>query len=44
MNRSPPDGFPFGSVTKFLTAELVMQFVCDGDMDLDDPLAGLLPD
>ncbi|MGW1460255.1 serine hydrolase domain-containing protein [Streptomyces albidoflavus] len=37
-------GFPFGSVTKFLTAELVMQFVCDGDLDLDDPLAGLLPD
>lgn len=37
-------GFPFGSVTKFLTAELVMQFVSDGDLDLDEPLAGLLPD
>ncbi|MFD4986660.1 serine hydrolase domain-containing protein [Streptomyces sp. NPDC058374] len=41
---TPRTGFPFGSVTKFLTAELVMQFVSDGDLDLDEPLAGLLPD
>ncbi|MFD5752140.1 serine hydrolase domain-containing protein [Streptomyces sp. NPDC127033] len=36
--------FPYGSVTKFFTAELVMQFVSDGDLDLDEPLSGLLPD
>ncbi|MFB6814998.1 serine hydrolase domain-containing protein [Streptomyces sp. NPDC056347] len=36
--------FPFGSVTKFFTATLVMQFVSDGDIDLDEPLTGLLPE
>lgn len=36
--------FPLGSVTKFLTASLVMQFVSDGDIDLDEPLAALLPE
>jgi CubicO group peptidase (beta-lactamase class C family) len=36
--------FPYGSVTKFLTAVLVMQFVSDGDLDLDEPLADLLPE
>ncbi|MFF3734378.1 serine hydrolase domain-containing protein [Streptomyces sp. NPDC002476] len=36
--------FPFGSVTKFFTAALVMQLVSDGDIDLDEPLADLLPE
>ncbi|MFE9888227.1 serine hydrolase domain-containing protein [Streptomyces scopuliridis] len=34
--------FPFGSVTKFFTAGLIMQFVSDGDLDLDEPLSGLV--
>ncbi|GCB44679.1 serine hydrolase domain-containing protein [Streptomyces sp. NL15-2K] len=36
--------FPYGSITKFYTAALAMQFVSDGDLDLDEPLADLVPE
>ncbi|WP_026066508.1 serine hydrolase domain-containing protein [Actinoalloteichus spitiensis] len=35
--------FPFGSVTKFVTATLAMQFVSDGDIDLDTPISEYVP-
>ncbi|MGJ5892710.1 alpha/beta hydrolase [Streptomyces sp. V2] len=41
---TPESVFPYGSVTKFHTAALTMQFVSDGDLDLDEPLAGLVPE
>ncbi|QHF96047.1 alpha/beta hydrolase [Streptomyces sp. NHF165] len=36
--------FPYGSVTKFHTAMLALQFASDGDLDLDEPLGRLLPE
>ncbi|MCT9935258.1 beta-lactamase family protein [Planotetraspora sp. A-T 1434] len=36
--------FPIGSVTKSFTATLAMTLVADGDLDLDEPLGGHLPE
>jgi CubicO group peptidase (beta-lactamase class C family) len=36
--------FPIGSVTKSFTATLAMILVADGDLDLDEPLGGQLPE
>ncbi|MET0235826.1 MAG: serine hydrolase domain-containing protein [Kibdelosporangium sp.] len=36
--------FPFGSVTKFVTATVAMQFVSDGDIDLDEPVGKYAPE
>jgi CubicO group peptidase (beta-lactamase class C family) len=36
--------FPVGSVTKAFTATLAMMAVADGDIGLDTPLGGLLPE
>lgn len=36
--------FPLGSLTKPATAMLAMMLVEDGDVDLDEPLAGYLPE
>ncbi|SFB04842.1 CubicO group peptidase, beta-lactamase class C family [Amycolatopsis marina] len=36
--------FPFGSLTKLFTATVIMQLSADGDIDLDAPLAGYLPE
>ena len=36
--------FPVGSVTKAFTATLAMMSVSDGDVSLDTPLGGLLPE
>ena len=36
--------FAYGSVSKIFTAALVMQSVEDGDLDLDAPVTGYLPD
>ncbi len=36
--------FPIGSVTKSFTATLAMVLVADGDLDLDEPLGGQLPE
>jgi CubicO group peptidase (beta-lactamase class C family) len=36
--------FPVGSVTKAFTATLAMILVADGDIDLDAPLGGYLPE
>lgn len=38
------DGFPLGSVTKAFTATLAMQLVADGDLELDAPVTGYLPE
>lgn len=36
--------FPIGSVTKTFTATLAMILVADGDLELDEPLGGHLPE
>jgi CubicO group peptidase (beta-lactamase class C family) len=36
--------FPFGSVTKVVTATVVMQLAADGDIDLDVPIVQYLPE
>jgi CubicO group peptidase (beta-lactamase class C family) len=36
--------FPIGSVTKSFTATVAMVLVADGDLDLDEPLGGQLPE
>lgn len=40
----PSTLFPLGSVTKFVTATLLMQLVSDGDVELDAPVGPLLPE
>ncbi|MBN6039801.1 serine hydrolase [Amycolatopsis sp. 195334CR] len=41
---APDSLFPLGSVTKFVTATLVLQLVGDGDLELDEPIATWLPE
>src|SRR6185369_15128278 len=36
--------FAFGSVTKTVTATVAMQLVGDGDLELDAPVVGYLPE
>jgi CubicO group peptidase (beta-lactamase class C family) len=36
--------FPIGSVSKTFTATLAMALVSDGDLELDEPVAGYLPE
>ncbi|TLW90599.1 beta-lactamase family protein [Saccharomonospora piscinae] len=36
--------FPFGSVTKVLTATVVLQLAADGDLDLDEPVRDHVPE
>jgi CubicO group peptidase (beta-lactamase class C family) len=39
----PDTRFPLGSVTKAFTASLALQLVDDGALDLDEPIADVLP-
>jgi CubicO group peptidase (beta-lactamase class C family) len=36
--------FPFGSVTKVWTATVILQLADDGDIDLDEPVAAVMPE
>ena len=41
---SAEDNIPIGSITKTLTATVILQMIDDGDLSFDDTVADLLPD